>query len=659
MIVTEIYTGQGLGNQLACYITTRVIALDKGYDFGIMNPQNFKGLDFFDLDFGKKVTGGKGPAGGPPTELPEGITQYYNEKKVIHPISGADIRLYDEQLINIQDNTKIDGMMQDEQYILHRKDEIRKWLAVKKEYECYDYSDENTCVINFRGGEYTRHKDFFLNEKYWKDAVAHMLTINKNFRFIVITDDVFTARKFFPNYGVHHFSIAKDYTIIKNAKYLILSNSSFAWFPAWLSVDLKYCIAPKYWARHNISDGYWSMGYNITRGWHYLDRNGVLSDYDTCLLELNDYIKEHNTMYTNNQKNMISQKQLNQSLTERLKEKTPKGIKRVLKSAIILKNNAVNYVRQPIDILRDKKREKKWLSKIEVENYRKQIKIYDIFNFFNELEVLDIRLNILNDYVDYFVLVESRLTHSGKPKELFYEKNKHLFKKFEHKIIHRIVENPPKDFEDIKIRLADPATTEAERNILKTLPSLDAVKSIDIDRLRESYEKEFAKNVLVDLNLSDNDFCFISDLDEIWNPEAFIDFSKDGVYKLKQDAYIYYLNNRSNEDWRGWTGTIGTKYKNVKTFPSNHLRTLKPSEYIFIRNGGWHFSYQGDAQRIKAKLDAICRGELSNDNVSTEVEDKLLHNKDIKGRYVRFWKDESKLPKYLLENKEKYKAFFR
>ena len=659
MIVTEIYTGQGLGNQLACYITTRVIALDKGYDFGIMNPQNFKGLDFFDLDFGKKVTGGKGPAGGPPTELPEGITQYYNEKKVIHPISGADIRLYDEQLINIQDNTKIDGMMQDEQYILHRKDEIRKWLAVKKEYECYDYSDENTCVINFRGGEYTRHKDFFLNEKYWKDAVAHMLTINKNFRFIVITDDVFTARKFFPNYGVHHFSIAKDYTIIKNAKYLILSNSSFAWFPAWLSVDLKYCIAPKYWARHNISDGYWSMGYNITRGWHYLDRNGVLSDYDTCLLELNDYIKEHNTMYTNNQKNMISQKQLNQSLTERLKEKTPKGIKRVLKSAIILKNNAVNYVRQPIDILRDKKREKKWLSKIEVENYRKQIKIYDIFNFFNELEVLDIRLNILNDYVDYFVLVESRLTHSGKPKELFYEKNKHLFKKFEHKIIHRIVENPPKDFEDIKIRLADPATTEAERNILKTLPSLDAVKSIDIDRLRESYEKEFAKNVLVDLNLSDNDFCFISDLDEIWNPEAFIDFSKEGVYKLKQDAYIYYLNNRSNEDWRGWTGTIGTKYKNVKTFPSNHLRTLKPSEYIFIRNGGWHFSYQGDAQRIKAKLDAICRGELSNDNVSTEVEDKLLHNKDIKGRYVRFWKDESKLPKYLLENKEKYKAFFR
>ena len=161
------------------------------------------------------------------------------------------------------------------------------------------------------------------------------------------------------------------------------------------------------------------------------------------------------------------------------------------------------------------------------------------------------------------------------------------------------------------------------------------------------------------MNLSDNDFCFISDLDEIWNPEAFIDFSKDGVYKLKQDAYIYYLNNRSNEDWRGWTGTIGTKYKNVKTFPSNHLRTLKPSEYIFIRNGGWHFSYQGDAQRIKAKLDAICRGELSNDNVSTEVEDKLLHNKDIKGRYVRFWKDESKLPKYLLENKEKYKAFFR
>ncbi|MCX6755652.1 MAG: DUF3431 domain-containing protein [Candidatus Nomurabacteria bacterium] len=293
MIITEFYKGQGLGNQLACYIATRVIAKDRGYNFGIMHPEKFKGLDFFNLDFGEKVIGGKGPEGGPVVELPQGIKYYYNERKITHPENGADIRLYDKDLVNVLDNTKIDGCMQDEQYIIHRKDEIREWLKVKEEYEYYDYSNENTCVINFRGGEYTRHNDFFLNKDYWINAINHMLKINKNFRFIVITDDVYTAKKFFPHYEVFHFSIAKDYVIIKNAHYLILSNSSFAWFPAWLSENLKYCIAPKYWGRHNISDGYWSLGYNITKGWMYLDKKGNLSDYDSCLKEFNEYIKKH------------------------------------------------------------------------------------------------------------------------------------------------------------------------------------------------------------------------------------------------------------------------------------------------------------------------------------------------------------------------------
>lgn len=296
MIVTELYKGQGLGNQLACYIATRTIAIDNGYDFGIMHPERFKGVDFLDLDFGKKVTGGKGPEGGPPEKLPDGIKLYYNERRIIHPINGADIRLYDKNLINILDNTKIDGLMQDEQYFSHRKNEIRKWLKVNEKYECYDYSDDNICVINFRGGEYVRHKDFFLNENYWKNAVSNMIKINKNFKFVVVTDDIHTAKKFFPNYEVLH-NMARDYVIIKNAKYLILSNSSFAWFPAWLNENLKLCIAPKYWGRHNISDGYWSCGYNITRGWMYQDRNGKLCDYDTCLKELDEYIKNHSDYF--------------------------------------------------------------------------------------------------------------------------------------------------------------------------------------------------------------------------------------------------------------------------------------------------------------------------------------------------------------------------
>lgn len=58
MLVTELYKGQGLGNQLACYVTTRVIALDRGFEFGVMHPERFKGADFMSLDFGGPVIGG-------------------------------------------------------------------------------------------------------------------------------------------------------------------------------------------------------------------------------------------------------------------------------------------------------------------------------------------------------------------------------------------------------------------------------------------------------------------------------------------------------------------------------------------------------------------------------------------------------------------------
>ncbi len=296
MLVTEIYNGQGLGNQLWCYVVTRVIAKDRGYKFGIQSPQKFKCQDFMSLNCGEKVIGGFGPEGGPPTILPRGIKFYYNERKIVHPQTGVDVRTYDKNLVAVPDKTKIDGIMQDEQYILHRKNEIRQWLKVKKKYECFDFVSDDICIINFRGGEYISVKNVFLTKKYWDNAIKNMLKINQNFQFVVITDDVLTAKKFFPKLEVFHFSIAKDYSIIKNAKYLIISNSSFAWFPAWLSENLRFCIAPKYWSQHNVSDGYWGCGYNITSGWLYLDREGKLNDYETCVREFKLYQKAHNNI---------------------------------------------------------------------------------------------------------------------------------------------------------------------------------------------------------------------------------------------------------------------------------------------------------------------------------------------------------------------------
>jgi len=285
MIVTEIYNGQGLGNQLFCYVTTRTIALDRGFDFGIMNPHKFKCLDFLNLDFGKDVIGGAGPEGGPPVTLPNGIVNYYAEKQTPHNTIGCLVTEFDSGLVSVPDNTKIDGIMQSEDYFLHRREEIKEWLRVRPEKDCYDFSNENICVINLRGGEYRGIGDLYLTDNYWSMAIGNMLKINPNFRFIVITDDVGAAKQMFPNFEVYHFDVGTDYSIIKNAYYLILSNSSFAFFPTWTSETVKYVIAPKYWARHNISNGFWSCGYNLYRGWNWMDRDGILYSYDECIEE--------------------------------------------------------------------------------------------------------------------------------------------------------------------------------------------------------------------------------------------------------------------------------------------------------------------------------------------------------------------------------------
>lgn len=298
MIVTELYNGQGFGNQLVCYVTTRVIAKDKNLDFGIMNPYKFKGKEFMNIDMGLSVNNGEGPEGGPPTKLPDGIEYYFKEHYQVLP-NRSDITIDDPNLENIKDNTKIDGNLQSENRIIHRKDEICEWLKVNPDKENYTFSDPDTCILAFRGGEYRGVRDFFLRPKYWIDSVNHMLTINPKFKFVVVTDDPDCARQFFPpNFYVTHSELWNDYTIIKNAHYLISSNSSFPYFATLTSKTLKYILAPKYWGRHNISDGYWSCGYNMYRGYNYIDRDGKLSSYEECVKEFEEY-KKRTKIYEN------------------------------------------------------------------------------------------------------------------------------------------------------------------------------------------------------------------------------------------------------------------------------------------------------------------------------------------------------------------------
>ena len=136
--------------------------------------------------------------------------------------------------------------------------------------------------------------------------------------------------------------------------------------------------------------------------------------------------------------------------------------------------------------------------------------IYDCFTFFNELDLLEIRLNTLNAVVDKFVLVEATLTHQGKPKPLYFDENKAKFESFSDKIIHIIVDKYPENTND------------------------DAW-------IYERYQRNMIKEGLT--NCKPDDVIIVSDIDEIPNPSKITEYkNKKGIKVFKQKMYYYFLN---------------------------------------------------------------------------------------------------------------------
>lgn len=337
----------------------------------------------------------------------------------------------------------------------------------------------------------------------------------------------------------------------------------------------------------------------------------------------------------------FSKKLLSFLVRKNVLKKNKKLIKYILNNI----QNFLNYIKKPFEILGEYKQKRNWLTKEEISDHRKKIKIYDIFLFFNELELLEIRLEILGPCVDYFIIVEATKTFSGNPKPLYYETNKELYKKWNHKIIHYVIKDTPETD-------ADP---NCDQKILAMANESSNVPKGQMHWLREFYQKEMMKKPLVNM-LKDDDFCFVSDVDEIWNPNTTIDYSQDIIFKFKQKVYAYYLNNRSNEQW---AGTFATKYKNIKNNSLNHLDTPSKTKYVYIKNGGWHFTNIGGAERIKQKIESYGHQEFNTENIKLKLNKQIEQNKDYIGRNFKFWIDDSDLPEYLIKNKEKYKKLFK
>lgn len=274
--------------------------------------------------------------------------------------------------------------------------------------------------------------------------------------------------------------------------------------------------------------------------------------------------------------------------------------------------------------------------------------IYDCFVFYDELDLLEIRLNSLKDVVDRFVLVESKETFLGKEKELFYEKNKERFASFNSRIIHVVVEDFPK-FNWKKLR-----------------------KFRNWDR--EDYQRNSVTRGLS--GCTDQDVIILSDVDEIPNPEKVLEYKNTpGIKTFYQQLYYYYLNNlvidhsEPNEIYEGykpWHGPVMASYTYFKSFQSpTKLRTYrsrKDSEHTMVMDGGWHYSFIGGTEMILKKMKSYCHTEYIKEGMLNEswIEEKVSAGEDVFDRPVRFKKLEpgDGASVWLQKNLDRYRHLF-
>ena len=292
------------------------------------------------------------------------------------------------------------------------------------------------------------------------------------------------------------------------------------------------------------------------------------------------------------------------------------------------------------------------------------MKIFDCFMFYDEELLLDIRLNILDKYVDFFVIVESEYFHNGKKRKLKFNIKK--FKKFENKIIYVVQRNEPNGI----IQLNDNDDRAAK-----------SYKLIFNAHLRENAQRNHISEGLT--NANGDDLILISDVDEIPNFNS-LDLSKvNNQIILFEQEIFYYKFNRYLPDFK-WYGTKGCKKK--KLISPQWLRNIKNKKFSFWRmdtffskskymnkffviNGGWHFSNIKNANDIELKLKSYLHHrdyeveELGNDKISELIKNNETiydmfgdkkskkYGDDSRRKLEKY--DLEKLPQFIQNNKNK------
>jgi beta-1,4-mannosyl-glycoprotein beta-1,4-N-acetylglucosaminyltransferase len=241
------------------------------------------------------------------------------------------------------------------------------------------------------------------------------------------------------------------------------------------------------------------------------------------------------------------------------------------------------------------------MANFEMNEKKSAIKIVDCFLFYNELELLTYRLNILKDIVDYFIIVESKHTFIGKEKPLIFDENKDVFEKFNEKIIHIIVNDFPYKYPNINISNSE-------------------------QWINENFQREQIKRGIDKLQLNNEDVITITDVDEIPDPNTLLKIKNNEIQSdfssLNMDLYYYNLNSKLGI-WDKAKIISFEKYKEL-ALSCNDIRHRNCKS---IDNGGWHLSYFGDSNFIKNKIENFSHQEYNND-LYTNIEkiDNRINN---------------------------------
>lgn len=216
-------------------------------------------------------------------------------------------------------------------------------------------------------------------------------------------------------------------------------------------------------------------------------------------------------------------------------------------------------------------------------SFEKFSKVYDCFMFSHELDLLNLRLHELYDYVDYFVIVESNETHSGLPKPLYFRENQHLFEKFSDKIINVAIEGFP--------------TPPSDQN-----PNW----------FRENFQRNQILTVLQSLDMKDNDCVMLSDVDELPDRNSVMNVRHHArrlqVITFRQRWFTWNFELEDPQEWPGTQVMLWSDFK--KTTPQKIRNGRYNVGVVSNEVRGWHLSWFGDNNSVHEKLKSFAHQEI-------------------------------------------------